>query len=139
MNGNEMAAPRPVPDLTVGSVPGEVSDEERNRDRVLLDHAAERGLLTAAEYQVRLAELADATSIEQLQRIVTEFPAFGGRRPRLDGRDPGRRRAAPAPVPGAHTGTRRRTVGQPDAGDTASPGNPWLILIVIVILVVALV
>jgi hypothetical protein len=78
MNGNEMAAPQPVPDLTVEGVSAGVSDEDRNRYGVLLDHAAERGLLSAAEYQVRLTELAEATSVEQLQRIVSELPAFGG-------------------------------------------------------------
>ena len=99
MNGNEMAAPRPVPDLTVGSVPGEVSDEERNRYGVLLDHAAERGLLTAAEYQVRLAELADATSIERAAAHRHRVPglrragdhAVDGPRPRPPAR-PVRRR-----------------------------------------------
>src|SRR5271165_2674616 len=78
MNGNEMAAPRPVPDLTsVAPAPG-VTDGDRNRYGVLLDHAAERGLLSPAEYQIRLAELAEASSVEQLHRIVTEIPAFGG-------------------------------------------------------------
>jgi hypothetical protein len=150
MNGNEMAAPQPVPDLSVGTVPGGVSDEDRNRYGVLLDHAAERGLLSAPDYQVRLAELADATSIEQLQRIVTEFPAFGGA-----AATPART-APPAAVPTATPGDPTRPVPVPgtptpelDAAlwaslTPASPrrpgGNPWLILtIVIVILVVALV
>jgi hypothetical protein len=143
MNGNEMAAPQPVPDLDIGTVPGGVSDEERNRYGVLLDHAAERGLLSAAEYQVRLAELADATSIEELQRIVTEFPAFGGAaaapvRPAPAAAVPSR----PVPVPGTPTPELDAALwaSLTPATPRRPGGNPWLILaIVIVILVVALV
>jgi len=70
-------APRPVPDLdAIAPTPG-VTDEDRNRFGVLLDHAAERGLLTPAEYRLRLEELAGATSVDAMQRIVTELPAFG--------------------------------------------------------------
>jgi hypothetical protein len=136
MNGNEMAAPQPVPDLTPGPYRSEVTDEDRNRFGLLLDHAAERGLLSPADYQVRLAELAEADSIEELQRIVTELPAFGA--------TPGM--SAPSPQPAAVPG------GPPapelDAALWASltpaaprrgRGNPWLVLLVVVaILVVAL-
>lgn len=55
-----------------------VSDDVRNRYGLLLDSAAERGLLDAVEYQHRLGLLADATSEEELRILVTEFPAFGG-------------------------------------------------------------
>ena len=151
MNGNEMAAPQPVPDLTVEAVSPGVSDEDRNRYGVLLDHAAERGLLSAGEYQARLAELAEATSIEQLQRIVTELPAFGGHVT-----------TAPAATPttpvlaGATSHVPARPVSVPgapgqelDAALWASltpPAprrggqNPWLLLaLVIVVLVVAMI
>jgi hypothetical protein len=120
-----------------------VTDEERNRYGVLLDHAAERGLLAPVEYQARLAEVADATSVEELQRIVTELPAFGAT-------------VAAAPSPpgsspwGGSAGARRAP--DPAAFDSAlwanltparsrrDSGNPWLILaIVTAVLLVAVV
>ncbi len=145
MNGNETAAPQPVPDLIPDPYRSGVTDEDRNRFGVLLDHAAERGLLSPADYQVRLAELAEAGSIEELQRIVTELPAFGATpgTPPLSPRPSPQPSAQPLAVPG----------GQPapelDAALWASltpatprrgRGNPWLILLVVVaILLVALV
>ena len=42
----------------------------------LLDRAAERGLLDPAEYEVRLRELAEATSIDADGGIVTELPVL---------------------------------------------------------------
>jgi hypothetical protein len=140
MNGNEMAAPQPVPDLTSGAPAPAVTDEDRNRYGVLLDGAAERGLLSAADYQVRLTELAEATSVEQLQRIVSELPAFGGAAPVPAASPP----ASPGPV--AVPGTPAPAL---DAALWASltpatsrkgTGNPWMILaVVIVILLVAMV
>ena len=53
-----------------------MTDEDRNRFGILLDHASERGLLTPLEYEFRLSELAEATSMDELRRIVTELPAF---------------------------------------------------------------
>ncbi len=100
--------PRPLPEAASG-----VTDEDRNRYGALLDRAAERGLLTPVEYEVRLAALAEATSVDELQTIVTELPAFGG-----------------------------TMTATPGTGRSSSPtrGNPWLILIVvIVVLIVALV
>ena len=67
------AEPAPVPDLPSG-----VTDEDRNRYGVLLDHAAERGLLSPGDYQARLSEVASATSLDELKRIVTELPVFDG-------------------------------------------------------------
>jgi hypothetical protein len=55
-----------------------VTDEDRNRYGVLLDHAAERGLLSPGDYQARLADVASATSLDELKRIVTELPVFDG-------------------------------------------------------------
>ena len=140
-------APLTVPDRVPAAVPGgvapaaAVSDDDRNRYGVLLDHAAERGLLSPSEYQARLAELADATSEDELRRIVTELPAFG-------------------PSGGATAATSRTSpVGSPSAGvsDPAAvdsalwaqltpattrrrAGNPWAALaVLVVVLLVALV
>jgi hypothetical protein len=159
MNGNERVAPQPVPDLPVEPPASGVSrdlpasgvsrdlpasgvtDEDRNRFGVLLDHAAERGLLSPAEYQVRLAELAEATSIDQLQRIVTELPVFGA----AASSSP----AGPASVPGARAAGPVPTGPELDAALWAGRtppaarrgrSNPWIILIVMVaVLLVALV
>jgi Domain of unknown function (DUF1707) len=62
--------PTAVPDIEV------ITDEERNRYGSLLDRAAERGLLEPSEYEVRLRELAQATSTEEMMQIVTELPVF---------------------------------------------------------------
>jgi hypothetical protein len=119
-----------------------VSDDERNRYGVLLDHAAERGLLTPTEYRERLIQLAEAPSIEDLQRIVTELPSFS-----VSG--------TPASSPGRRTGQAR-----PSASDTPDPaaldaalwasltpattrrasGSQWIILgLIVMMLVIAMV
>jgi hypothetical protein len=56
--------------------PPVVSDEDRQRYGILLDRAAERGLLGTYDYEVRLGELAAATSIDQMREIVTDLPVF---------------------------------------------------------------
>ena len=132
--------PRPLPGAASG-----VTDEDRNRYGALLDRAAERGLLTPVEYEVRLAALAEATSVDELQTIVTELPAFGG----TTAATPGTGRSS-SPT----RGTTARGVGSVPPADLDSAlwasltpasarkprGNPWLILIVvIVVLIVALV
>lgn len=52
----------------------EVTDKDRHVFGALLDRAAERGLLNPHEYELRLGELATATSLEQMREIVTDFP-----------------------------------------------------------------
>jgi hypothetical protein len=52
----------------------EITDKDRHVFGALLDRAAERGLLNPHEYQLRLGELASATSLEQMREIVTNFP-----------------------------------------------------------------
>jgi len=121
-----------------------VTDEDRNRFGVLLDHAAERGLLTPVEYQARLGELADATSMDELRRIVTELPVFNA--PAMVDRSKGsksrtRSRVTPvaAPVPGVY--------GDPGSWTSLTPAtvrrgraNPWLVLVIVVaVLLVAMV
>ena len=143
------AVPQAVPGAAPQSVPGAVptldhavspavTDEDRNRYGMLLDHAAERGLLTPTEYRARLAQVAEATSTDELQRIVTELPAFT---------------TAPAPEPAA-SGTATRAPADPAALDAAlwanltpaksragsRSSNPWLLLaMVIVVVLVAVV
>ena len=144
MNGNEMAAPQPVPDLSAVAPVSGVTDEDRNRYGVLLDHAAERGLLSPAEYQVRLAELADATSVEELRHVVTELPAFGG----AGAPDPSAHRD-PAALPGRPSGVVPTPGPEPDAALWANRtpvaarrgrNNPWIVLVIMVaVLLVALV
>jgi Domain of unknown function (DUF1707) len=52
----------------------EVTDKDRHVFGALLDRAAERGLLNPHDYELRLGELASATSLEQMREIVTDFP-----------------------------------------------------------------
>ncbi len=152
--GPAQPAPRAVPDLgdvSAASVSPGVSDDDRNRYGVLLDRAAERGLLAPLEYQARLAELADAGSEEELRRIVTELPAFG-----VPPGAPGAR--GTAAVPGAAVAPAVRRVPGPvtvpdgAALDSAlwanltptrtrrTSANPWLLLgFVVVMLLLAMV
>ena len=145
LNGNDVSAPRPVPDLAPVSVPSVVTDEDRNRYGVLLDHAAERGLLSPADYQVRLSGLAEGTSVEELQRIVTELPGLGGVPV-----SPGSTSVAPVPArPAPGSGSRGTTAPELDAAlwagltpakERRHRGNPWVILgILVAVLCVALV
>ena len=114
---------RPVDDGATGAAGrpggedgGPVTDDHRNRFGLLLDRAAESGLLTSYEYEVRLRELASATTIEEMKRIVTELPAFTGRLPT----------AGTAGPPGLKERRKRRT-------------NAWLVLVLVVVLVVSMV
>jgi hypothetical protein len=126
-------SPLPVPELSADPAPADpapppgprpsatVSDEDRNRFGLLLDHAAERGLLAPAEYQVRLRELAEATSVEQMTRIVSELPAFTAVPPTKDEK----RRAKTYPMaPGLGT-------SQPPVQQRRSP--PWVLLIMVIV------
>lgn len=105
---------------------GPVTDEDRNRFGLLLDHAAERGLLDPHEYEVRLGELASATSVEEMQRIVTELPMLVAP---LSGASPVKRRGLGRPA--LSSGTR--------LGPTTRNGqsSPWLVLVVLVVVLIA--
>ena len=116
--------PKPLSPETVDPSPdgGVVTDEERNRYGVLLDRAAERGLLSPHEYELRLADLAAATTTAQMKEIVTELPVF----------------SAPKGVRSSPGGSARRrapATGSPGPGRPRS--SPWLVLIVLVVVVVA--
>jgi Domain of unknown function (DUF1707) len=120
----------PVPPLRDGAgVP--VTDDDRNRYGMLLDKAADRGLLTTAQYEVRLRDLASAATTEEMLAIVTDLPAFTA-------------------VPGAtaSAGRRGRMAPGPSAGHplTGGPGSlgtrrrqprtsAWLVLVVLVVVV----
>ncbi len=96
-----------------------VTDEDRTTFGLLLDRAAERGLLSQSEYQLRLGELAEATSRDEMRRIVTELPAF----------------VTPAP---AARSPRGRKPAFPASGQSAVAGGaerratPWALLAVVV-------
>jgi hypothetical protein len=128
-----------------------VDDEERTRYGVLLDRAAGRGLLTPAEYEVRLRELAAATTVEEMVALVTELPVLatavapsGRVRPPTGGAGLGR---SPTAVGGPRVGPAPSPAGFPpfDAVSGLSHAaprrsSPWFILaVVVVILVVAMV
>ncbi len=116
---NGSADPAPSREEPVG-----VSDEDRNRYGLLLDHAAERGLLSTDEYEVRLGELASATSIDEMRQIVTELPVFtvAAATPTKGARRPG---PVAGPNPVMALGDRRRR-------------SPWMVLGLVLVVVVGL-
>ncbi len=122
--GAPVPPPAPVPELVARPTTEGVTDEDRNRYGSLLDRAAERGLLPPADYELRLRDLAAATDIDELQRIVTELPVF----------------AAPAPTrPVRQQRSAARTPSDAGPGGTESfRGNTrWLILVVLVVVLLA--
>jgi Domain of unknown function (DUF1707) len=98
-----------------------VTDEDRTTFGHLLDRAAERGLLSQSEYQIRLGELAEATSRDQMRRIVTELPAFVIPPSTTQGRRALKKPAFP-------------TVGHPTlvGGGERKRSAPWALLAVVV-------
>jgi hypothetical protein len=113
----------PPPTEPVGPDPTAVSDEDRTRYGLLLDRAAERGLLSTGEYEVRLGELATATSVEELRRIVTDLPAL----------------TAPSVPTSPRRGRRATRVDDPTVPPVLTPGesrrSPWLLLALVVVVV----
>lgn len=102
-----------------------VSDDDRTRYGLLLDRAAERGLLSSYDYQVKLGELAEATTIDQMKAIVTHVPALTTAATAARPTRSKRSSAAVAPGVGvAAVGGRRRS-------------SPWLLLGVLVFVVLA--
>jgi hypothetical protein len=93
-----------------------VTDEDRQVYGRLLDSAFERGLLGPYDYEVRLREVSEATSIEQMREIVTQLPAFA------------------LPTPNA-TPKRSLLGGSPTrTGSRAS--SPWTKLVILMVVVV---
>lgn len=120
----------------VGQVPrqGEgqtvvVTDDDRNRYGALLDSAAERGLLEPYEYEVRLGELATATSHERMREIVTDLPllttppATAARKRARSARRSPARGAVPETVMAKSHGHRR--------------SSPWVLLAMVLVVFVA--
>jgi len=107
----------PVPDVATGSV----TDDDRHVYGQLLDRAFERGLLGSFDYEVRLRELSEATSVEQMKGIVTELPAF-------------------VMAPTTAKPSRKSMLSSPTRS-SAGPGktqwsSPWTKLIILVVVVV---
>jgi len=138
-DGLSQPVPWSVPELASSTV---VSDDERNRYGVLLDHAAERGLLTPTEYRERLMQLAEAPSIEDLQRIVTEFPSFdmSGATASSPVRHADQARPAASGTPDPAALDAALWASLTPASSRRSSGGQWLILaMMVVMLVIAMV
>jgi hypothetical protein len=123
-------APLAIPDLdgppaaaAVAPAADGVTDEDRTRFGLLLDRAAERGLLSTSEYQLRLGDLAEATTIDQMRQIVTELPVFNT--PVTGTVAKGSRRSTAVPALGAPS---------PRAGGRGRSGR-WVLLAIVVIAV----
>jgi hypothetical protein len=99
-----------------------VTDEERNRYGLLVDRAAERGLIDPDDYEVRLRDLAAASTLEQMNRIVTELPVF-------------------APAPATRSSPRASGPSFPGGplpmGASRRRSSPWLLLLIVVAVVAA--
>jgi hypothetical protein len=108
-----------------------VTDEDRNRFGMLLDRALERGLLSPVEYDVRLGRLADATTVEEMTDIVTDFPAFQAQAEALAnlGRK-GRRATGRMAVPAGALGT---TPAEPARRRV----NAWVLLTIVILVLAA--
>lgn len=136
--GSERAAPvagtGPARSAGAAATPADtrVTDEDRNRYGALLDRAADRGLLSLADYQVRLGELAEATTMDQMHRIVTELPVFSA--------PPAKTQASSRRRPRAPLPTRSVLQGAaPDAswtGRSLDGRGRWLVLAVLVVVLV---
>jgi len=146
-NGQGTTAPRPVPELHDGPVSGTppVTDDDRNRFGALLDAGAERGLLSPPEYQARLVEVAEATSVAELQRIVTELPAFsslsgGGSTAPSVVSDPAMGQPATGGAPSAPDLDAILWAGRTPAVGRRNGNTHWVLLaIVVAVLLIALV
>jgi hypothetical protein len=120
--------PPDAPSSTVAANPPVVSDDDRTRYGLLLDRAAERGLLSAYDYQVKLGELAEATSIDQMTMIVSDLPALT---------------VPPSPTRTTRSSRSRRSTAAVASGVTpAVPdgrrrSSPWVLLGVLVFVVLA--
>jgi hypothetical protein len=145
------ATPLPIPELgepgttpvtpevprPTGSQP-EVTDEDRQTYGRLLDSAMERGLLSAYEYETRLGDLSEASTIDEMKRIVTDLPIFTAStpaKPRRPTRSIGSRLSGPADdlplVPG------RAQARMSGVGRHGRP-NRWTKLIILLIVVIVL-
>jgi hypothetical protein len=128
-NGDTLRdAPPTHPDASPSRVgaggPG-VSDDDRTRYGLLLDRAAERGLLSSYDYQVKLGELAEATTIDQMKTIVTDLPAL-----------------TPPPTATRPTSSKRSSAAVVQEVGLAAVGgrrrsSPWVLLGVLVFVVLA--
>jgi hypothetical protein len=115
-NAGGLGSPSSVPS---GSA---VTDEDRNRYGLLLDRAAERGLIGPDDYQVRLEDLAAASTVEQMNRIVTELPAL---------------KPASAVRSGPRASALPPSVGRGSMGVSRRRSSPWLLLVIVVAIVAA--
>lgn len=118
------AEPVLIPSIETDAADEMVTDEERSRYGLLLDRAAERGLLEPTDYEVRLRALARATTTEQLVEIVAELPAF-------------------TPPPSSATPARSRRAGHSVSGRRPGGGGErrrmalWALLALLVIVAMA--
>jgi hypothetical protein len=112
----------------------EVTDDDRTRYGVLLDRAAERGLLSTDEYEVRLRELAGATSLERMREIVTELPIFASTGTAMTAKKSSKTRRSATP-PGDVSFSMPKTTRA--IGRRGNRSSPWILLGVLLVVFVA--
>ncbi|HVB93003.1 MAG TPA: DUF1707 domain-containing protein [Acidimicrobiales bacterium] len=147
---HQAASPLPIPELDEpGTTPvapvdprpadpqSEVTDEDRQTYGRLLDSATERGLLSPYEYETRLSDLAEASTIDEMKRIVTELPIFTAStpaKPERSSRFGGSRH--PGPPDGLPLVPGSAQARMP--GVSQGRSNRWTKLIILLIVVIAL-
>lgn len=134
----------PVPRPDLADQPPEVTYEDRQLYGRLLDSAMERGLLDPHDYEVRLGEIAGASSTDEMRRIVTELPIFSTSAPTATSKKPSRFLRTPAPraprapplplTPEEIPGLRSSSAA--GFGTTRGRSNPWTKLMVLLIVVI---
>ena len=142
--GGPSPVPEALPNRQVGSTAGPeaISDDERVRYLTLLDKALERQLLDPYDYQLRIQELSAATSRDEMQRIVTELPAFIHPNARaglpVGGRGAGARSGS---FTGASSGMGRSGPGVGGLGAAGGKparsrrSRPWALLVAVVMVI----
>ena len=151
---HEVAGPGPIPELDVaGTAPvpsarpqpkgpqptdhqPPVTDDDRQLYGRLLDSAMERGLLGAYDYETRLSDLAEAPTIDEMKKIVTELPIFSTSAPIAKPR----KSSIFSTSPGSPGSSSTPGSVYPRIPGVATKGrsNPWTKLIIVLVLVVVI-
>lgn len=144
---HEVVGPGPIPELDVArkaAVPSAgprptdhqppVTDDDRQLYGRLLDSAMERGLLGAYDYEIRLHDLAEASTIDEMKKIVTELPMFSAPTPSAKPRKSSHLSISPSP-PGSSS-TPGSAYSRIPGVATKGRSNPWTKLIILLVVVV---
>jgi hypothetical protein len=94
----------------------------------------ERGLLGTYDYEIRLHDLAEASTIDEMKKIVTELPMFSAPTPSAKPRKSSPLSTSPSP-PGSSS-TPGSAYSRIPGVATKGRSNPWTKLIILLVVVV---